>query len=367
MQHAPRPMFHPPGTPAAEPPLDAAAAMRRLVMCGAQAVAAAAQAPLQATAAPTLQPPLQQAGFGYQPAQGSFASSAFAAPPAPQPLPGAWSTNGSRDGASTGTAQPQAFTKASSAAQAPSPSPAQPQPATASGTSGAAGPRGVHEDLAAALRNHLHNPTDAPSIELFQALAKAAQLPGASSELADAAGAGAPAVGGAEEAKASQGHTADTTRPAAMVASARSTSGEDAPQELQPAGSVAAGGTAPSLTELGTSDAPAPSGQHVNGARSTPGLVPAQGGPEVGGGRETQPPQEQGGSVASVPNSSVDRPLPSALPLVARATAGPAEAVYRYDLGSSDDLDAYMRNIRRRIEVELEDGCTVQVCLQMAR
>lgn len=55
------------------------------------------------------------------------------------------------------------------------------------------------------------------------------------------------------------------------------------------------------------------------------------------------------------------------LPPEARAAAGPSSCSFRYELRPEGDVDAWFRNIRRRIEVELDDGCAVELCLQMAR
>mmetsp|Transcript_23072 Transcript_23072/g.36859 ORF Transcript_23072/g.36859 Transcript_23072/m.36859 type:complete len:428 (+) Transcript_23072:110-1393(+) len=43
------------------------------------------------------------------------------------------------------------------------------------------------------------------------------------------------------------------------------------------------------------------------------------------------------------------------------------ERVYRYVVSPSTDIDGCFRNVRRRIEMELEDGLTVQMCLQRRR
>jgi len=40
------------------------------------------------------------------------------------------------------------------------------------------------------------------------------------------------------------------------------------------------------------------------------------------------------------------------------------ERIFRYSLGPGADIEGCFRNVRRRIEVELEDGLTVQMCLQ---
>lgn len=50
---------------------------------------------------------------------------------------------------------------------------------------------------------------------------------------------------------------------------------------------------------------------------------------------------------------------------IAKVEEGPkGERIYRYSLGPGADIDGCFRNVRRRIEVELEDGLTVQMCLQ---
>lgn len=44
-----------------------------------------------------------------------------------------------------------------------------------------------------------------------------------------------------------------------------------------------------------------------------------------------------------------------------------AARVYSWSLGPNGDVETCFRNLRRRIEVELDDGCTVQMCLEVAR
>jgi len=51
---------------------------------------------------------------------------------------------------------------------------------------------------------------------------------------------------------------------------------------------------------------------------------------------------------------------------IAPAPPALAEQTYRYNMGPHDDVEGCFRNLRRRIEVELEDGCTIQMCLQVA-
>lgn len=291
--------------------------------------------------------------------------------------------------------------------------------------------------MAAALRNHLANPMEAPSIELFQALAKAAQLPGSGEGTAVNGGAASrafPDTAGAAGAGASGQPSGQ-----AEAANGQAAAGAEASEALRKGGLTTGSSPAPSASEPGARDTAAPPRQHANGVMQAPqqppgvrtpngmeealkpsgsegssgaahssGWPPAvgssarafvqadaagastrggppelaaaaasasspalvQGGREApgGDGREAHLLPERGDSVGGAPSSSsVDRPHPGALPPTARAAAGPAETIYRYDLGSSDTLDAYMRNIRRRIEVELEDGCTVQVCVHMTR
>merc|ERR1711924_64763 len=56
---------------------------------------------------------------------------------------------------------------------------------------------------------------------------------------------------------------------------------------------------------------------------------------------------------------------PSLVSFIAKVEEGPkGERVYRYTLTPGADIEGCFRNVRRRIEVELEDGLTVQMCLQ---
>jgi len=86
--------------------------------------------------------------------------------------------------------------------------------------------------------------------------------------------------------------------------------------------------------------------------------------------QQPQPQQQQDGFAhasadqsASVPVSRNNGELSSAV----RATAGPLEVFYRYDLNDIKQTDEWLRCIRRRLEVELDDGCTVQLSMQMVR
>jgi len=55
------------------------------------------------------------------------------------------------------------------------------------------------------------------------------------------------------------------------------------------------------------------------------------------------------------------------LPQSARAAAGPVQCTYRYEIRPGEDAELCFRNIRRRIEVELGDGCTVQMSLHLVK
>jgi len=97
------------------------------------------------------------------------------------------------------------------------------------------------------------------------------------------------------------------------------------------------------------------------------GLVPA-------GDRWTEDAeQEEKGSSSGPPPAKdakdTERPsLVEPVTAAARAVAGPTSGVFRYDFASADaDVEACFRNIRRRVEVEMGDGCTVQMTLQMVR
>lgn len=70
---------------------------------------------------------------------------------------------------------------------------------------------------------------------------------------------------------------------------------------------------------------------------------------------------------AAAPTIAELMSMPCPLPPMARAATGPLQCSYRYELGPGDDTELCFRNIRRRIEVELGDGCTLQMCLHLVR
>mmetsp|Transcript_83390 Transcript_83390/g.236584 ORF Transcript_83390/g.236584 Transcript_83390/m.236584 type:complete len:259 (+) Transcript_83390:3-779(+) len=108
--------------------------------------------------------------------------------------------------------------------------------------------------------------------------------------------------------------------------------------------------------------------QHVAANAVAPGRT------STGSGQEAPPKlEDRATGVAGMPGTTnlggdngACPDLAGLLP-AARAAAGPAFGAYRYDIGPKDDVDAYFRNVRRRIEVELGDGCSVQLCLQTSR
>jgi len=87
--------------------------------------------------------------------------------------------------------------------------------------------------------------------------------------------------------------------------------------------------------------------------------------------QQQQPPQQQQAGVAHVSaDQSAAAPVRGSngeLSSAVRATAGPLEVFYRYDLNDIKQTDEWLRCIRRRLEVELDDGCTVQLSMQMVR
>lgn len=166
-------------------------------------------------------------------------------------------------------------------------------------------------DLAAALSNHLSNPTSAPSIELIQALARAAQLPDANS-----------------------------ARTACLNAS-------QAPSTVPAPSDAKSSGAAKAAPETSPAD---PSQIPVNGKEETQALVRQS---SQGAETESDKKQESQECVA--------------LPTSARATAGPASSIYEYQIAPNDLLDMSIRNVRRRIEVEVGDGCTVELTMETVR
>lgn len=70
------------------------------------------------------------------------------------------------------------------------------------------------------------------------------------------------------------------------------------------------------------------------------------------------------GAAVQAPDAAAAAPASSQQPLLAVVRS---ESAFNYDLGPGDDVDSCFRNIRRRIEVELADGSTIQMCLEVAR
>ncbi|CAE7943862.1 Ras-related protein Rab-2A [Symbiodinium microadriaticum] len=193
----------------------------------------------------------------------------------------------------------------------------------------------TNEDLAQALSNHLQNPSGTPSVELMQALARAANIQekGAAAK-AEGEPAQKEAQGGAEHGEDS---LAGIQEPEASEAlpSRRPSALRRLAKEALHAAQGAGGGEAAALAV-----------EHM--------VKKLQ---EVAD-EEPSAPADGGGEEMTI------QPLP--IPL--RAFVGPDGNAYQYDFAAAnDDVDACFRNIRRRLEVEMGDGCVVQVSLQLAR
>merc|ERR1712100_704773 len=98
-----------------------------------------------------------------------------------------------------------------------------------------------------------------------------------------------------------------------------------------------------------------------------PGTLPLPALPVIPQSPLAGPMGQPWGSPALVPASlpSIAKPSHHPTPMagfVAKVEEGPkGERIYRYSLGPGADVDGCFRNVRRRIEVELEDGLTVQM------
>ncbi|CAE7382875.1 rab2A [Symbiodinium natans] len=199
---------------------------------------------------------------------------------------------------------------------------------------------GTNEDLAQALSNHLQNPSGTPSVELMQALARAANLEekGAAKKAEDKGSeTGAGEAQGGAEAEDSHGGAQEPDAPEPALPSRRPSALQRLAKEALQAARGAPGGEAAALAV-----------EHM--------VKKLQ---EVAD-EEPSAPADGGGEEMSV------QPLPTQLR--ALVTPGADASTYQYDFASAgDDVDACFRNIRRRLEVEMGDGCVVQVSLQFAR
>lgn len=110
---------------------------------------------------------------------------------------------------------------------------------------------------------------------------------------------------------------------------------------------------APREAGTGGTTATAQSGQR------RPREASQQGSPDV--------PPTGNASINAAPDAADLWSIACPLPTSARAAAGPTQCSYSYDLSPGDDTELCFRNLRRRIEVELGDGCAVQMCLHLVR
>lgn len=324
-------------------------------------------------------------------ASGGNSAAATAAPAASAAAP--WRANAPwhRPAAKQTTGvKPTTFSKASQ--------PKAPQPATSPGQPGSSNP----EELAQVLSNHLQNPSGTLSVEHIQALARAAQLedegeaPAGGAEAAETTEAAAqqPEPSGSASEEPAVASTSEAQADAAAASQSQSQS-EAASAAAEPAASpreadAAAASQlpklpAPALEQL-SRDALAAARQAATGGRPGGGAAAAAAEAAATAAVELMTKQlriasagETGSSLSEdagvtergTPEAGADkRPaMVEALPAPARVAAGPTKAIYRYDFSSAteEDVEAVFRNIRRRIEVEMGDGCSVQMSLQMVR
>ena len=233
-------------------------------------------------------------------------------------------------------------------------------PGTVAAAATAEGSQG-QEDLAQALSSHLQNPSAArPSAELLQALARVAKME-------DEEPPKPPPFDSWDAAVTTEAPPGPPEMPPAAVSSARQLNHEPPPPlpDTDPTGPATAGAaganalrggaalqhlTRNAVTAAGgSSEAQAAAKAAVEHLmRSIPVLREMRDGPGEDGG-------------------SPDGEVPGQARVVGSAAAGPETCTFQYDITPNDDAEATFRTIRRRIELEMSDGCVVQICLQMVR
>ncbi|CAK9010393.1 unnamed protein product [Durusdinium trenchii] len=200
------------------------------------------------------------------------------------------------------------------------------------------------EDLAQALSSHLQNPSGAPTAELLQALARAAHL-----------------------------EDEEVPKPPAFDSWETQVASPPPPPEGEPGPSLRAQEPPPPPDEPSFGGRAARHGalnQLARNAVTAAGSsVEAQAAAKAAvehlmKSLEGKTPAElleaDAGSLDGEGHDASAR-------AVAIAAAGPETCTFRYDLTPNDDAEATFRNIRRRIELEMSDGCVVQISLQMVR
>lgn len=113
--------------------------------------------------------------------------------------------------------------------------------------------------------------------------------------------------------------------------------------------------TMPTEPALAAAGAPAPAPSGLPATSSQPAVAPTA--TEVGSGHTRSRPREE---VPTVTQHMITSPT-----VVAATSDEPY--TYRYDLGPGDDIVGPIGNLRRRVEGELKDGCTVRVTLHIVR
>lgn len=214
------------------------------------------------------------------------------------------------------------------------------------------------EDLAQALSSHLQNPSQAPSAELLQALARVAKM----------------------EDEVPKAEPSNSSKPPAFDSWEEKPPGP--PAEMPPAAVPSRSFGAPHQ------EPPPPPPEPEHGHRTGPGAGSYRGAALQQLTRSAlsaagTSPEAQAAAKAAVEHlvkslrekpdglgedaGSPDEPGHLDSRAIGTVAAGPETCTFQYDLTPNDDAEATFRNIRRRIELEMSDGCVVQICLQMVR
>lgn len=259
-----------------------------------------------------------------------------------------WHQTGNEGWGSNGAAPGQTFSKAAPVPPPPT-SGTVPEKANAK-----------EEDLAQALSSHLQNPSQAPSAELLQALARVAKMEDEVPKAEPSNSSKAPAFDSWEEKPPGP--------PVEMPPAEMPSRSFGAHQEPPP--------PPPDMPEPGRGGPGG--GANYRGAAlqqlTRSALTAAGSSPEAQAAakaavehlvKSLREKPDGLGEDAGSPDGELSSHLDTRA--VGTVAAGPETCTFQYDLTPNDDAEATFRNIRRRIELEMSDGCVVQICLQMVR
>lgn len=189
------------------------------------------------------------------------------------------------------------------------------------------------QDIAAAISSSLQNPAAAPTAEMIHALARAVQLPGTSETAA--------ATSTSSTTSKDVAHRQSTEAPAVGSEVSGLFSEQAASKLVEEAVQIARRDAGPVLSETSLQAA----------AKAALGLAAKE--LELKGAAAKR---DSGGSTPSEGRTGL-----------AKASSGPLKAEYTYDVKAGDDVEVWLRSVRRRLETELVDGCSVHISAECVR